>query len=209
MTKNFLVFTPVNPTRPHHERLNILHRYNVHQNHGAAFDYVEKQVRLPATQQAIPVLRGRHVIEVFNEVYKKNKGKYRYICKWDDDVILPRNILNMCRKTFDDDPETKGVGLFQETYGAPNILMANPMSEGWYGAFSRFYCYDMKVWGEIPLEYHGDPDNAFQVGLNVKKQVLDVPSIHLDHRCMTEKQYKVALDIASFIVMCIYKEQPV
>ena len=196
-----LVFTPVNPTRPFYERLQKLHDLNVSQNDPRLFKYVKKVCCLPAAQQASAQLRGVNVCREYNNVYNRYKKDFDYICKWDDDIILPPNILNACINLLEDDIELGGVGLFQEEYGAPNILMTDALKDGWYGAFSRFYMYDMNLWGEIPIdEKRGDPDNAFQIKIEAKKEVLDVRSIHLDHRAFTDKQYKVFLDLASFIV---------
>ena len=196
-----LVFTPVNPTRPFYERLQKLHDKNVAQNN-VHYKYVKRQCLLPHREQQSAQLRGVNVCRVFNEVYKKYKN-YEFICKWDDDIILPQNILRACLTIFDQDPKIVGVGLFQEEYGAPNILMTDQLKDGWYGAFSRFYMYRNREWGIIPIDVkRGDPDNAFQISsVGGKKEVLDVPSIHLHHRVFTDKQYKVLLDIATFMLL--------
>jgi len=199
ITKPFFVFTPVNPTRPYYERLNILHKRNVDQNFRNLYHYYQKEVVLPPSQQCKPQLRGVNVCREFNEAIRKHAKGCQYICKWDDDIILPPNVLNSVRQIFDDDPDVIGVGLFQEDYGAPNILMANQLSDGFYGAFSRFYCYRAGCWKQIPInEKRGDPDNAYQIGLNGKKHILELPSIHLNHRVFTDNQYKVLLDMANF-----------
>lgn len=195
----FLIFTPVNPTRPFYERLRQLHRANVAQNIPKFYNYIEKEVVLPAHQQKSPQLRGVNVCRNFNMIYRKYAKDCQYICKWDDDILLPPGIINACRQVFEDDKDIVGVGLFQEEYGAPQILMTDTVKDGWYGAFSRFYCYRVNSWGLIPIdEKRGDPDNAFQKNIVGKKFVLDVPNVHLDHRYCTEKQYKVFLDITNF-----------
>lgn len=198
-SKAFFVFTPINPTRPFYERLNILHKRNVDQNFRSSYNYYEKEVVLPPSQQCKPQLRGVNVCREFNEAVRKHAKTAKYICKWDDDIILPPNILNSCRSILEDDPDIIGCGLFQEDYGAPNILMTNKLEDGFYGAFSRFYVYRADVWGQIPInEMRGDPDNAFQIGLQGKKHILNISSIHLNHRCFTDQQYKVLLDMATF-----------
>ena len=198
----FLVFTPVNPTRPFYERLRTLHQRNVAQNAAKLYRYIEREVVSVGKLQNSGVFRGQNVCREFNEVYEKYGKDHKFICKWDDDIILPPNILNACRVVFDDDPEVVGVGLFQEEYGAPNILMTEPVKDGWYGAFSRFYCYRINKWGRIPIrDQSGDPDNAFQKEIKGKKHVIDVPNIHLDHRCFTDRQYKVLLDTATFFTL--------
>ena len=96
--------------------------------------------------------------------------------------------------------------MFQEGYGAPNILKIAPVKDGWYGAFSRFYIYRMSAWGVVPVTLgggRGDPDNDYQKKLKGKKVILDVPSVHLDHRACKGNNplYKVLLDLAEYMVM--------
>ena len=168
--------------------------------------YVEKECLLPSNMQKEGLYRGQNVIRGFNEAYRRHKNKYKYICKWDDDIVLPAGILQRCLQIFAGNKECVGVGLFQEAYGAPNILKINPVKDGWTGAFSRFYIYKMDSWGTVPVVVggsSGDPDNAFQQKLEGKKVILEVPSIHLDHRaCKGNKDlYKVILDLAEYMLM--------
>ena len=212
--KEIIVFTPVNPLRPFAERLKRLHHYNVMQNDTKLYDYEEVECVLPSSLQKEGLYRGQNVIVEFNECYVRNQSKYNYICKWDDDFVLPSDILQRCLKIFRDEG-CIGVGMFQESYGSANILKVNAVSEGWTGAFSRFYIYRMKDWNIVPVilgSSSGDPDNAFQKTLDGAKYILNVPSIHLDHRCCkrpdmtsggytTHDIYKVFLDMAEFLVM--------
>ena len=198
MRARILVFTPVNPTRPFYERLNRVHDRNVAQN-SCRYKYVKRQCLLSYKEQQSAQLRGVNVCRVFNEIYNKYRD-YEFLCKWDDDIVLPPNTLNACLQIFDDDPEVIGVGLFQEEYGAPNILMCDQLADGFYGAFSRFYMYRTRVWGNITIDVlRGDPDNAFQIALPGKKVILELPSLHLHHRVFSDKQYKVFIDLADYI----------
>ena len=174
------------------------------QNDGSLFDYMEKECLLPSNMQKEGLYRGQNVIRNFNSVFAKFKDKYKYICKWDDDIVMPAGILQRCLQIFRDE-RCVGVGLFQEAYGAPNILKINPVKDGWTGAFSRFYIYKMDSWKTIPVVIggsSGDPDNAFQQKLEGKKVILDVPSIHLDHRACKGNNdlYKIVLDMAQFFL---------
>lgn len=216
MKKPILIFTPHNPLRPFAERLIKLHRKNVEMNDSDLYDYIERECVLPTAMQKEGLYRGQNVIVNFNEVYHKNKGEYEFICKWDDDIILPPNILEHCYYLFRipctqnnwRPQSTIGVGLFEEDYGAPNILMVN-QRDSFYGAFSRFYIYRMEIWREIPVNIgspRGDPDNAFQINLQGKKCILNTWSIHLDHRAINPHPtygyawYKTQLEIAEVIV---------
>ena len=207
MKKLVCVYTPMNPMRPHYGRLKKLHERNVAQNDRELFDYYSEEVMLPLREQKSPILRGRNVIRAFNDFYERVKDDYQFICKWDDDMIMPPDIIKTCYKILKHSEykmkEIKiiGCGLFQEDYGAPNILM-HP-TDGWYGAFSRFYMYRMDVWGVIPIDFRsGDPDNDYQRTLKGNKHILDVPSIHLDHRAFPGRkdEYRVVMDVASFFI---------
>ena len=206
MKKLVAVYTPMNPMRPHYGRLKKLHERNVAQNDSSLFNYFSEEVMLPLREQKNPVLRGRNVIRHFNLFYERVKADYAYICKWDDDMVMPPDIIKECYKILKHSEYTMdetfiGVGLYQEDYGAPNILMKP--EDGWYGAFSRFYMYRMDVWGCIPVDFRsGDPDNDYQRTLKGNKRILDIPTIHLDHRAFPENKemYRVVVDVASFFV---------
>ena len=206
VTKDILVFTPINPLRPFSEKLGCLHRHNVlGQNDTTLFDYVEQECLLPSNMQKEGLYRGQNVVRNFNEVYVRNKDKYKFICKWDDDIVMPAGTIQRCLQIFRDE-KCIGVGLFQENYGAPNILKINPVKEGWTGAFSRFYIYRMEAWGVVPVilgSSSGDPDNKYQRSINGTKHILDCVNIHLDHRACGNNPalYKVLLDLAEYMVI--------
>ena len=206
MDKKILVFTPVNPLRPFAEKLNKLHRINVlGQNDTTLFDYIEKECLLPSNMQKEGLYRGQNIIRNFNESYIRFRNEYEFICKWDDDIILPAAILQRCLHIFRD-TKNVGVGLFQEAYGAPNILKIAPVKDGWYGAFSRFYIYRMEAWSNIPVvlgSSSGDPDNPFQRGIKGIKHILDCHNVHLDHRACGNNigLYKIILDLAEYMLM--------
>lgn len=218
--KEILVFTPVNPLRPHVDRLRKIHRYNVlSQNDQSLFTYIEEECVLPSALQKQGIYRGQNVIREFNNVYQANKHDYDYICKWDDDIILPSNILEFTRDKIVSG-HAVGCGLFQEDYGAPTILMVNKRKEGFYGAFSRFYMYRMDKWGKVPCEMggpRGDPDNAYQVRIQGKKLILECWSLHLDHRAIPLNKdqpyqdryslYRVMLDWIGFVLPHLRFEQ--
>jgi hypothetical protein len=204
MTKPVLVFTPVNPLRPSVERLLDIHRYNVlDQNDNSLFHYVERECLLPSQMQSQGLYRGQNVVGEFNKVYSEHKHlNYRYICKWDDDVLLPPDIIYKTMNTIADN-HLIGTGLFQEDYGAPNIVMVHPRETSFYGAFMRFYMYRMAKWGEVPVNLgssSGDPDNAYQIRLKGKKEPLKTWSVHLDHRACkgNDDLYRLLLDWVSF-----------
>jgi len=219
-----MIYTPVNPTRPFVGRLRRLHRFNVEQNDQKLFDYMEEEVVLHPNLQKEGLWRGQNVIQHFNDFYDQVKHDYEFIGKWDDDIVLMPGIIGRVLKLFEDE-SLIGVGLFQEDYGAPNILMTDPLHpnsddkpSGWYGAFSRFYVYRMKVWGRIPVEapwlhgpqpetvrgeHSGDPDNEFQIRLKGKKHILNEAYIHIDHRALGEKAhetYGLWVDLAYFLL---------
>ena len=217
--KDILIFTPVNPTRPFYEQLGELHKLNVQdsikfceiQYEDYGVEYIEKECLLPHSMQSRGIYRGQNIIRNFNMVYKSQGENYRFICKWDDDVLLPPTLLYRAVKVIEES-QAVGAGLLQENYGAPNILMVNPKRDGFNGAFQRFYIYKTKVWKEVPVvmgSASGDPDQPFQKTIKGKKIVLDTPSIHLDHRaCFYGKKtnrdlYKVLLDLAYFQYLSI------
>lgn len=212
--KDLLIFTPVNPTRPFYEQLGELHRLNVEDSifyckskfKDYGVNYVEKECLLPASMQNRGLYRGQNVIKNFNKIFKSQGAEYRYICKWDDDLLLPPtvlwNTLNLIEKE-----QAVGAGILQENYGAPNILMVNPRKNGFIGSFQRFYIYKTKVWKAIPVvmgQASGDPDQPFQRTIKGKKIVVNCPNVHIDHRaCFLGKKtnealYKVMLDLAYF-----------
>ncbi len=203
--KKLIVFTPVNPIRPFAEYLGFLHNANVYENimncpMSYDINYVEESVFLPDIRQKQGLYRGQNVVRAFNEVYDKYKEQYEYICKWDDDILLPKDILLKAIDILDTNPEALGCGLFSTQYGAPNILMANQESEGFTNSFQRFYVYRMNVWNhiEIVASGSGDPDQAYQWSLEGKKIRLDIPHVHLDHRACqgNDDLYRVLLDMA-------------
>lgn len=218
MKRALAVYTPVNPIRPFAWKLRDIHHFNVYDmNDRSLFDYEEEEVLLQHNLQKEGLWRGQNVVHHFNQFYERVRGKYEFICKWDDDMVLPKNIIRDCLRIFRKEPEVIGVGLFQEDYGAPIILMNEPRKEGWYGAFSRFYIYRMSVWGTVPVEcpwlygetpetvrgeHSGDPDNSFQIAIKGEKRILEIPSIHLDHRVFSGDRgygdYRVLLDLAYF-----------
>ena len=205
-TGKILVYTPMNPTRPYAEYLEILHTQNVEENLVNLpirwkSKYVSEQVVYVDSRQESGVCRGKHVIESFNQVYEKYKDRYEYICKWDDDLLLPERGLMEVLRLLEKDTEAIGAGLFSTQYGAPNILMANQETEGFTGAFQRFYVYRMSVWGHIQVEGRsGDPDQNYQWQLTGKKIQVEMPHIHLDHRCMpNDNLYRVLLDVAYWV----------
>jgi len=209
MKKLLAVYTPINPTRPWVGRLRKLHERNVQQNDSSLFDYFSEEVLLPPRLQKEGLFRGQNVIKHFNQFYMRVKNDYEFICKWDDDIILKRDILAFAVSFFDRDPDLIGVGLFQEDYGKPFVLLEDPLElkgdkpRGWYGAFSRFYMYRMDVWDVIEIkDKSGDPDNNFQLHLKGNKHILDVPSIHLDHRALAgnNEAYRVLIDFAAFFM---------
>jgi len=189
--------------RPHVDKLRKLHRFCVSQNDPRQFDYIERECVLPSIEQKEGFNRGRNIIQEFNLVYTKHKNNYRYICKWDDDIILPPNILNKTRQTIIEN-NAIGAGLFCVDYGRPTILMTNKYKDGFHGAFQRFYIYRMENWGKVPLLQRGDPDQPFQRTLKGRKTILTSRVIHLDHRACPPTNnhalYSVILDLASWMV---------
>lgn len=160
--------------------------------------YVTEQCVLAHDKQKEGIYRGQNVIRVFNEVYEKFKDKFEYICKWDDDILLPVNALSDTLNILESE-DAVGAGLFSTQYGAPQILMANQETLGWTNNFQRFYIYRMSSWGNIDnKDARGDPDQAFQARLIGKKIQLHMPHVHLDHRCTNgnDDLYRVFLDMA-------------
>ena len=215
MKKLVAVYSPMNPARPSYGRLKRLHEANVEQNDPSLFDYFSEEVLLHPNYHKHGLWRGQNVVHHFNQFYERVKHDYLYICKWDDDIILPPSIIDKCIWKLENSGYL-GIGLFQEDYGKPNVLLENSLETGWYGAFSRFYMYRMDAWSKIPVEtpwltgespnieghHSGDPDNSFQISLKGNKHILDVPSIHLDHRAFPNRnnEYRVMMDVAGFFI---------
>ena len=93
-----------------------------------------------------------------------------------------------------------GTGLYTPDYGAPNILMTG-QNEAFPNAFQRFYMYKYEVWDIIECIIGGetgDPDQPFQQQLKGKKQPLNIPYAHLDHRAIKTNPYMYShlLDMA-------------
>lgn len=208
--KPLLVFTPTNPLRPHHHKLIKLHRMNINQNNPGIFDYIEKECVLPTKQQKSGLKRCRNWVNQMNQVFKKEGKKYRYFCKWDDDMLMPPNILHTCIKRLEEDsaesPEGEnalGIGCFHPDYGKSAMLMTHP-EEAFYGAFHRFFIYHSDVWGIVPT-LEQDPQQVFQTKIEGKKLILNDFHLHLDHRAIPESKeyifYRLMLDFISFIWM--------
>lgn len=207
--KHLFIYTPHNPTRPSAEKLLALHNLNLAQNNRELFDYEAEEVVLPLTMQNIAYERGRNVVRAWQRTISSHMD-YKYIGKWDDDVILPPNTIQQCLIMLDND-QCDGVGIFEEDYGAPNILAVNQCSQGWDGAFSRFYIYKTRLWRQFVTNPEWVPergkrcdgDNPYQreVLASARKHVLNIPSIHLDHRCLAEpREYKVLIELAMFLL---------
>jgi len=138
------------------------------------------------------VHRGIHVIEEFNKVFRKYGKRYEYVCKWDDDLLLIESAVKKTLMLLDKDQDAVGAGLFSSQYGAPFILMANQETQGFRGAFQRFYVYRTKNWGEVDVKYDGvsgDPDQAHQEFLEGRKIQLHFPHVHLDHRAVPNDNF--------------------
>lgn len=217
--KDLLIFSLTNPLRPFTEQLDELHRQNVKDNIYVAskykINYIERECYLRPSMQKWIVKAGQNVVKTMNEIYIENLGKYKYFCRWDDDMLLPTFAINVALMTIQRE-RAIGAGLFFEN--VPQlVLMTNPKSEGWMGNFQRFYIYRCDVWAEIPVivgSEIGDPDDPYQRSLKGKKIQLNFPSVHLDHRGFsgypeldgkTEPDdwralgnYKVILDLATF-----------
>ena len=218
---DLLIFTPINPTRPFVEELTELHRLNVQdsikycekQFKDYGVDYVEKECLLLPSMQNRGQCRGQNVIKNFNRVYEEKGADYRYLCKWDDDILLPPRMLYRAIELMERE-RAVGVGLLQENYGAPTILMVNQRKDGFIGSFQRFYIYKVKVWGSVPCTLGGitgDPDQPYQQSIQGKKIVLNTPCIHIDHRScfhgkvMKRDLYKVLLDLSYFNYITLRK----
>lgn len=204
--RKLLIFTPINPLRPYSEYLNQLHTVNVNENISNcptkySVKYVTEQCVLAHEKQQHGLYRGQNVVRVLNEIYEKYKDKFEYICKWDDDILLPVNTIKDTLNILENG-DAIGAGLFSTQYGAPRILMVDPETIGWTNNFQRFYIYRMNVWGHIETpEPRGDPDQVYQIGLEGKKIQLHIPHVHLDHRACdgNDDLYRVLLDMATWM----------